>query len=326
VIVDAALAGSAQTPRPRWSVMIPTYNCAGYLRTTLESVLAQDLGPARMQIEVVDDHSTLDDPREIVQTIGRGRVSFYRQEANVGNVANFNTCIDRATGELIHILHGDDWVRPRFYEALEAAFEHPEVGAAFCRYVATDEHGTREWLSALEQPRAGVIHGWLEKISAGQRLQTPAMTVRREVYERLGGFNPALTGVEDWEMWVRIAAYYPVWYEPEPLAVYRVRSSSLSGGQMKTGENINRLLQAIMFNRRYLPPEKVDQISRVALESCALAAIRRADRAHHAGNRKMASAQLRGAWRASRSWRVAVASTRLVCKAAYREVRLLARS
>jgi|SRR5581483_9724411 len=46
-------------PRPLWSVLIPTYNCANYLRETLASVLAQDPGPAVMQIQVVDDCSTL---------------------------------------------------------------------------------------------------------------------------------------------------------------------------------------------------------------------------------------------------------------------------
>ncbi len=50
------------TPRPLLSVMIPTYNCAGYLRETLASVLSQDPGPEIMQIEVIDDRSTQDDP------------------------------------------------------------------------------------------------------------------------------------------------------------------------------------------------------------------------------------------------------------------------
>ena len=44
-------------PRPLWSVMIPTFHCARFLRQTLESVLSQDPGPDVMQIEIVDDCS-----------------------------------------------------------------------------------------------------------------------------------------------------------------------------------------------------------------------------------------------------------------------------
>src|ERR1700758_2683106 len=79
--------------RPLWSVMIPTYNCANYLRETLQSVLAQDPGPDVMQIEVVDDCSTKDDPEGVVREIGQGRVQFYRQPKNGGVTRNFNTCI-----------------------------------------------------------------------------------------------------------------------------------------------------------------------------------------------------------------------------------------
>ena len=52
-----------EAARPKWSVMIPAYNCARFLAATLESVLAQDPGPAQMQIEVVDDCSS-DDPKK----------------------------------------------------------------------------------------------------------------------------------------------------------------------------------------------------------------------------------------------------------------------
>src|SRR5689334_11194856 len=81
----------AEITRPFWSVMIPTYHCARFLRQTLESVLAQDPGPESMQIEVVDDGSTLDDPAAVVAEVGRGRVAFYRQPRNVGHTKNFET-------------------------------------------------------------------------------------------------------------------------------------------------------------------------------------------------------------------------------------------
>jgi hypothetical protein len=70
--------------RPLWSVMIPTYNGTEYLEKTLRSVLEQDPGSDLMQIEVVDDCSTQDEPEELVREIGQGRVSFYRQPKNLG--------------------------------------------------------------------------------------------------------------------------------------------------------------------------------------------------------------------------------------------------
>src|SRR4051812_35395473 len=92
--------------RPLWSVMIPTYHCAQYLRKTLGYVLEQDPGPELMQIEVVDDHSTRDDPEAVVRSMAGDRVTFYRQPQNVGHTRNFNSCLQRARGQLVHLLHG----------------------------------------------------------------------------------------------------------------------------------------------------------------------------------------------------------------------------
>ncbi|NJO94262.1 MAG: glycosyltransferase family 2 protein [Hydrococcus sp. RM1_1_31] len=63
--------------RPFWSVMIPNYNCTHYLVQTLKSVLEQDPGSEVMQIEVLDNCSTQDDPEAIVNEIGKGRVFFF---------------------------------------------------------------------------------------------------------------------------------------------------------------------------------------------------------------------------------------------------------
>lgn len=296
-------------PRPRWSVMIPTHNCGDHLRATLASVLAQDPGPDEMQINVIDDASDSDDPERTVREVAAGRVGFYRHSTRVGHTRNFETCLQRSRGHLVHLLHGDDFVREGFYARLQSAFEtRPEIGAAFSRYVAVDENDLEVAIGKLEARHAGVIDDWLPRIASGQRLQTPCMVVRRQVYERLGGFDDRLRGAEDWEMWVRIAAHYPVWYEPEALAVYRVHVKSKSQRALRTGANVVELRKAIEINRRHLPDSMADRISKIASRNCALAALRRANRLDRAGDRDGAAAQRRAAWETSRSPLVAGAA------------------
>lgn len=243
----------AAVHRPRWSVMIPTYNCAHYLRQTLASVLAQDPGAEVMQIEVVDDCSTQDDPAAVVAELGQGRVSFYRQPQNVGHTGNFETCLQRANGEWVHLLHGDDYVRDGFYQKMQQGFEaNPNVGAAFCRHIFMDEQGHWQAISQLLQPHSGVLDRWLERIVVKQYVQTPSIVVRRSVYETLGGFDRRLLWYEDWEMWVRIATRYAVWYEPEPLAAYRMRDTSNSGRYIRTGENVQDVRRGLDIVQSYL--------------------------------------------------------------------------
>ncbi|HEX2190950.1 MAG TPA: glycosyltransferase, partial [Longimicrobiaceae bacterium] len=264
----------ADAARPLWSVMVPTYDCARYLRRTLESVLAQDPGPEAMQIEVVDDHSTRDDPESVVGEVGGGRVAFFRQPRNLGHVGNFGTCLARARGRLVHLLHGDDAVLPGFYAAMQRAFEaRPEIGAAFCRHVFIDAEGRWTRVAPPEQPEAGVMAGAAARIAARQPFQTPAAVVRREVYERLGGFDRRLRYCgEDWEMWVRIAARYPVWYEPEPLALYRrhtLAPGSLTGRSLRTGDNLRDLRTAVGIYGAYLPAGEAPTATRSARSRCA---------------------------------------------------------
>ena len=288
------------TDRPLWSVMIPSYNCAHYLRETLASVLAQDPGVAEMQIEVVDDASD-DDPGNVVEELAPGRVSLFRQPSNVGTVRNLNTCIERSRGELVHILHGDDAVRDGFYRAMARHFEErPDAGAAFCRYISMDGNSNWQTIAAVEPDGRGVLVDWLPRIAEGQRLQTPCIVVRRSVYEQLGGFDSRLTHCEDWEMWTRIAAAFPVSYEPDPLALYRVHERSASRRSRSAGEDVVDLRRAISINRELLGA-RADEITARALETAATTAIRRAVRMLNAGDAGGARAQVREALRTRRS-------------------------
>ncbi|MBD1918182.1 MULTISPECIES: glycosyltransferase [Cyanophyceae] len=299
----------------QWSVMIPTYNCAHYLRETLSSVLAQDLGPELMQIEVIDDCSTADNPELVVQDLGKGRVGFYRQSYNMGVPRNFETCLQRSHGRLIHLLHGDDYIRPGFYTKMQQAFDQSsEIGAAFCRQIFMDEQGHWQSFSKLEQPQSGILDNCLERLALEQRIMTPSVVVRREVYEKLGGFNAKLLCAEDWEMWVRIAANYPIWYEVEPLAVYRMHADSNTGRHVNSGEDIGYTRQAIDMFKAYLPTTMAERVAHSARTTYALAAL---DTAYHAlvnGNLRATLNQGREALRLSRSFPVICKLVRVLLK------------
>lgn len=292
-------------PRPLWSVMIPTYNCAAYLRQSLGSVLAQDTEQSDMQIEVIDDHSTRDDPKAVVDACGGGRVGFFQQPKNLGVVGNLETCLKRAHGRFIHLLHGDDTVLNGFYRSMQSAFEQcPDVGAAFCRHNFIDETGQLLSVSPLEQATSGFLDNGLERLASEQRIMTPSMVVRREVYEHLGGFDRRLLCSEDWEMWVRIAAHYPIWYEVQPLASYRMHSDSNTGRHLRTGEDMRYTRKAIEIFRAYLPSRLARSVVDKARETYALAALRTAEDMLRRRDRPAALVQVREALKLSHSPRV----------------------
>jgi hypothetical protein len=268
-----------------------------------------------MQIEVVDDQSTRDDPERVVAAVGRGRVGFHRQPVNVGHVTNFNACLRRSHGLLVHVLHGDDVVLPGFYRTLGEAFEAADIGAAFCRYVAADADGHWQSLGPLVRPESGILDGWLERLASGQLLQASSMVVRRDVYERLGGFDARIaTYAEDWEMWVRIAAHCSVWFETRPLAVYRVHGGSLSGDPARLRQNMRDLRTAMRIVGTYLPAGRRATIERTARRSTALALVRRARRRLPEGDLDFPWASLSEALAFSRSPAVAGAIALLVAR------------
>src|SRR5690554_3811721 len=239
--------------RPLWSVMIPVYNCANYLPQTLSSVLCQDPGMEIMQIEVVDDASTDDDIEALVKTLGNGRIKYFRQPVNVGSLRNFETCINRSRGKLVHLLHGDDRVKPGFYKKLASLFEQfPEAGAAFSNYSFINTAGQVSRDFQLGEQQDGILDSWLIRIAEFQKIQYCSMVVRREVYERLGSYFGMSYG-EDWEMWVRIAKHYPVAHTPEVLAEYRGHLGSITWEKSISGEILHDMMTTINIIQSYVP-------------------------------------------------------------------------
>lgn len=291
--------------RPLWSVMIPTFNRTKYLEQTLKSVLEQAPGPDVMQIEIIDNCSTETDIKALVKRIAQDRVSFYRQPQHVSLNTNMTTCIRRARGHLVHILHDDDVVLPGFYSCLQEAFEkEPTIGAAFCHYIHVDEDNHQLYSPQLERNTPGILSNWIERIALISLIQPPALVVRRSVYEKLGGLQPKLPYTSDWEMCQRIAAHYPVWYEPQTLAHFRIHSSSATSSIIRSGENVVDRLRAIEICHSYLPSSVADKLSRKAREICAINTLGNARRSLAKGDVATAVVQIRGAFKCSYSLKV----------------------
>jgi hypothetical protein len=125
-------------------------------------------------------------------------------------------------------------------------------------------------------------------------------------------------------MWVRIATRYPVWYQVEPLAAYRLRSASNSGHSRRTGENMYDVRRGIEIAKSYLPDflpsSTVSELLRQNRENSALYALETAHQMLAARDGAAGIAQAREALKCSRSWKVMAKLARTLLSAAARQI------
>jgi glycosyltransferase involved in cell wall biosynthesis len=228
---------------PAWSIVIPSYNGAQFLPAALDSVLAQRPGRVA-ELEVVDDVST-DDTAAVLARYAASGVRHHVNAENQGPVGNFNACLRRSTGDLVHLLHADDEVRPGFYSRMEVAFGNDGVIAAVCRAEYIDEQGTPITTTRAEQETSGIWRRAGAVLAVSNRVRPAAIVVRRRAYEELGGFRTDLPHAADWEMWTRLAHHGDIWFENAVLARHRVHAASDTAGRVATAANIAERAETI---------------------------------------------------------------------------------
>ncbi len=106
---------------PRVSVVVPAYNNGQYIEATVRSILAQTFEDFEL---VIADHASSDDTWDKLQQFTADpRVSLHRTEAGGGARANWNAVSQRASGELIKLVCGDDLLHPQMLEVQVEAFD-----------------------------------------------------------------------------------------------------------------------------------------------------------------------------------------------------------
>lgn len=277
-------------------MVIPVHNCADYLAEALSGVVAQLADRDDAEIIVVDDASR-DDPARVVERLGRDRVQYRSNPGHLGAVDTFNRCLDLATGELVHLLHGDDMVLPGFYPAMEQALADPTAVAAVCRAQDVDAHNSPTYITKSYRQGTGVWMNALDALAVSNRVRAPGIVVRRAAYERVGGYRTDLPHAADWEMWARLAAHGPVVFVDQVLACYRRHDTSDTSTRVSTGANIRERVIAIGVVGDHVPPNRRARTRRRALAYTIVFATRTALSLVTSGNWSAAGRQGREAVR-----------------------------
>jgi len=268
---------------PLISVVIPLYDGAGYIRRSIQSVLAQTY--TDFELIVVDDGSTDDGPA-VVRTFTDARVRLVRQE-NAGVSAARNRGITEAQGSCVAFLDADDEWEPQFLEAImHLSAAYPSAGIWGTGYRRVFPTGPSVEFTLAESPNHTTlqIDDYLRRLPGGSIVHTSAAAIPVSVLQKVGGFREGCHAGEDQEMWARIALHYPIGYDTRILSRFHQ-----TGRQQKprfrnspTRDPLLTMLQAALSAAPAGPPGNQADIRRLAryrLRLClwqfALAADRR---------------------------------------------------
>lgn len=261
---------------PKASVIIPSYNHSAFVRQCIDSVLVQTFRD--YEIVVVDDGST-DGSLDILRGYG-DRIRLICQQ-NRGTQAARNSGIAASSGEFIAILDSDDaWLPEKLERQMEVFERRPEVGLVYSFAEVVDADGATRSLSwHLGRP---VVHpqGALAQLLLGCDIPALTAVIHRRCLEAVGGFDETLLGSGDWDLWIRIAAQYPVACVEERLALYRTHTTNTTKALFLTkavcAEHERVLAKAFELPAvRALPPQIRDQaLARVRLSGAEAEAMR----------------------------------------------------
>lgn len=229
------------------SVVVPCHNSLAYLPETLDSVLAQDVDGSKVssfEVVLVDDGGD-DDLAGWAAARGDDRVRVVRQD-NAGVSAARNRGIESSRGELIAFCDSDDLWLPSTLADLAGAFDDDRIGLAYGWYEVVDDQG--RFLGSVHRSD---WHGdiW-DRLVTANPIGASGVMVRRAALDDVGVFavnrDRFPVDVEDWELWIRIAATWRVGLVPRVVYRYR-RHESNSSGDVESLEAAYRHLIEVVF-------------------------------------------------------------------------------
>jgi glycosyltransferase involved in cell wall biosynthesis len=219
-------------PRPKVSVVIPTYNCAPYLPEALNSVLGQGYEP--IEVVVIDDGST-DDTLDVAARYG-SRIKLLTQ-SNAGPAAARNRALQETSGEYVAFLDGDDlWLPGKLEAQTRFLAKRPEVRVLYTGFKAwrTDASGRFPCPMDFATTLPGDTidedgSGWIyHKLLFDSLIHIIAAVVHKSVFEEVGLFDDGLSTGSDYDFWIRVSRKFEIFKLANVYALYRIHPNSIT--------------------------------------------------------------------------------------------------
>jgi glycosyltransferase involved in cell wall biosynthesis len=202
------------------SIITPAYNCEQYIIESIDSILAQT--HEDWELIIGDDGST-DNTKQLIDSYQDSRIKRYHSDKNLGVLRMFNRLLEQATGPFIMSHDADDLSAPtRIAMQLDVFSKRPEIGVC----------GTNGMLFGLgSKPRIANSEGESGFVEAGYATLPffPASIMyRREVYEKVGGWNLFFDRLSSMDQyWIYLMSkHFPIYYLNETLYWARMHPSS----------------------------------------------------------------------------------------------------
>ena len=222
-----------------FSVVIPAFNAAQYISRAIESALAQTMTPN--DIVIVDDGST-DHTADIVRSYGSA-VRLISQ-SNQGVSAARNTGVAQTESNYIAFLDADDfWHAEKSEQQLDALDSAPETAFSYTALRELNPDGSVQGTSFVQPEK---LKGLLRICNPG--IPPSCAMVRRTSFQATGGFNTALRGCEDWDLWIRLLRRGGHCALPQPLTNYQLHPGSLSSDAALMFTNFLELLHGSLLD------------------------------------------------------------------------------
>lgn len=226
--------------KPLVSVVIATYNLAAYVPLAIQSVLDQDY--SNIEVIVIDDGSTDGTRNAVKPYLNDARVRYLFQD-NRGQAAAKNYGVRQSHGDYVAFLDGDDMWAPEKLELQMPLFSRSEaIGVVYSRMRYIDEQGKELGIPDNELFRGRVSGLLLIRNFIG----FGTCVVKKECFDRLGGFKEHVKMGIDYDLWLRFSTQYEFDYVDQPLLHYRVW-----GGQMSKNFR-SRYLNGIEIMKAFL--------------------------------------------------------------------------